>query len=339
MKLTKENRFGVDVLGGANYKKQALDNHEAGRAIGILVKASGWPSGMSLVRAFANAGTAPIIRTHYLWEDSHRFTSSHIFEVIKLYKKQKDIIINNPNILFFVSPYLEQRSPLNVIEDTYKAVLEIGLPKNARYVNSYINGGAILDDNKVVHEVHNTMAPHKNGRYIWSADGMDLLDADIEMFKERHKDAVLWMNWCPANNMRYELNDPTKRQDRKLIPPAQLLQAQYRQLGKKDMKLKTGLPKGWLFKAFAEAERVNNVQGSLSTRSFKPVMLCPAKGSLSLRRGKIKHDFYASGSHNGRNVYRLNKWGIEMKGIWEVWNDDKMIGRVNPVFRQNEYRA
>jgi len=192
---------------------------------------------------------------------------------------------------------------------------------------------------------HETGKPTRT--YIFSFDGHDQNDTDVEMYKNKHKGSSYFFSWVFPFNLKYVEKDKTVRSDRKLVPPYKLVKSLVTQmLIKKGVN--TQLPNDRIFKAFGEPSFDNDHSKPIE-RSWQMVFISPYNGktiTFKDRKNKVVATFTkTTGKYEGRNIFRCPEWGIDIINkidapvkVVTVYEGDTAIGKVNPLFRQNNYK-
>lgn len=338
--------YGLDLLLMGNYGQRAVETFPAGYALGVLWEVDGIKSPVSAVEQILASGKCPVVRIHLMWKDNHKFTASDIPETVMRARSVAVYVNRYPSVEFYVSPWLENEVDATLAQKVFDAIKAV-LPGRTKYVNS---GPAKLPG--IMKEYHH-VEKGQSGKYIYSDDGVTCLDTDTQKRKDNHANAELYFAWCHAFNCKYSEKDKTLRQNRKMKPPAELIESVAMQ---KFPKGSTFLPAGWIYKAYAEAEAAGqNPSGAIpAVDSWKTVFVAPIKsGTIELKcKGKViaKYD-YAGEYHHDRTkgIFRDLKyrWGLEFykkamklsgKPICNVWHNGKKVGSVNPIFRHGSYR-
>lgn len=336
---------GIDYLLSGKYPQTVLDNHPDGFACGFIYEVDGSPKTDKIIVKLLSTGKCPKIRIHLSWKDSHVFTEADIPTAVRKAKEVAFIVNQFPQVEFFVSPWLEHRANLSLVEKLRKEVTK-ALPKRVRYVNSFISGGAYLSG--AVNEVHSALVAPK-GDYVTSFDGLDQLDAEMAKFKDVHQRALIFFGWSWFNNSKVSKKDTTKREDRKLIPQDRMMKVLTLQLTNTYSKNHKLLP-GRTYKAYAEAHL--DSKGQADSRSYSMTFLTTKspKEILFKVKGKLLARLTYSGTmHGNQRIYRsiynpfaLEVWGkaknLNKNGMVNVWEDKLKVGMVHPIFRYGDYK-
>lgn len=336
--------YGIDYLLAGKYPEVVIENHPKGFACGFIWEVDGSPKTDKVINKLLISGKCLKTRIHLSWRDDHNFSEKDIPIAVAKAREVAKIVEKHPTVEFYVSPWLEHRASLSLLNKLVPQVKN-ALPSRVKYVNSYIDGGAYLPNE--INEVHHTFTVPK-GKYIHSFDGVTALDADVEKYKKVHNKAELFFFWDWSANSRYSSEDPTPRKDRKLKLPSQLIKS-FVLMSKP--KGKTSLPSKDLFKAYAEAEPLGSDHSKPIPRSWKPLFIVGDKADSIILKAKKKtvaiFKFEKKYAHGYGYVYRSSDWGIDIaekilklkkNTVANVWVGKKKLGKVNVVFRENLYR-
>ena len=318
--------FGLDYLAGAKYRKELLAAHKPGFAAGFFANTFGdvWPT----IDALAKTGKCPLIRVHGVWSDTHTFGRESLNLAVREARKCRQYAARYPQIEFRYSPYCEhnlnEKEMLAVMHEVQQAAGPV------RLVNTPWRGAILKNFINEVHGDHPTPA----GEYFYSYDGTACVDSDVEMFKAKHSKADVFFFWTYQLNLKYNEKDTTPRPLRKVIPPVKLLKSLNALAGPKG---ECSLPKQHLFKSHAEQSDWDG-----DKRSSKPCFITPVKAEkLTLvSKGKVLATLTHYGQFvDGRERYYASVYGYEISTEpVEIRQGKKVLGVVNPAFRQNDYR-
>lgn len=191
---------------------------------------------------------------------------------------------------------------------------------------------------KYINEVHGGTGSAVEGQYIFSYDGTDMLETNLEAIKRRHRNALLWFGWTANFNGITETDgEKIPREERTAWPSVKLIRSVTYVM--ENAKGEAGLPDKWIWKSHAEDK------GNNDPRANKPVLIAAikAKSAELLYKGKV----VMSAPYYGPYVeplhrYYFPKWGYEMAQEFgtplEVAIGNKVYGKVNPAFREGVYR-
>lgn len=335
----------MDYLLAGKYPQEVIKNHPNGFGCGFIYEVDGSPKTDKVITKLLATGKCPKIRIHLTWKDSHVFSEADIPVAVRKAKEVALLVEKFPKVQFYVSPWLEHRAELRVLQKLKKEVMKV-LPSRVKYVNSFVSGGAYFPG--VINEVHHTLTVPK-GPHIHSFDGLDQLDADMNKYKDLYKNAEMFCGWSWFKNSKVSKKDTTPRKDRKLVP-------QDRMLGIIELQLKNRYPEnhkllpGRIYKAYAEAHL--DKKGQADSRSYAMTYLTTKrpKEVLFKVKGKVLVTLKATGSlHGNQMIYRsiynpfaLDVWNkakqINPDGMVNIWEDGLKVGMVQPIFRCGDYR-
>lgn len=337
--------FGIEYLLAGKYPEIVIENHPKGFACGFIWEVDGSPKTNKVINMLLAAAKCSKIRIHLSWKDSHSFTEADIPIAVAKAKEVARIVDKYPSVEFYVSPWLEHRASLSLLQKLAPQVKK-ALPSRVKYVNSFISGGDFMPGE--INEVHHSLSAPK-GKYIHSFDGLDQLDVDMNKYKDIHKNAEIFFSWSWFSNSKVSKKDITKRADRKLKPQPRMINVHALQsLNRYPPKHK--LLDGRIYKAYAEAHLDN--KGQADSRSYAITFLTTArpKKVILKAKGKILTTLTATGTlHNNQMIYRniYNPFAVDIwqkakalnkKGMVNIWEDKKKVGQVMPIFRCGEYK-
>ena len=317
----------IDTLGGVKYP-EVIAKIPKKNGTGYFWEEFGPAKGA--IEKDARSGRS-YIRVQGIWSKTHSFGSSDEGKAVRIAKEVQRLAVKYPKTLFEYSPYCEHRKDAKYMEALLRKLLT-HCPKVA-LVNSPISGGQWVRGFK--NEIHHNDKPAgmPEGRFNYSMDGLHQLDCDIEKHKKviQNPCCDAWFCWALQNNCKPnskpENNKPPKQ--RKTKPTPDLHTAMLFQV--ENAKQKVSLPKGWLYKAYAEQHT------DVDSRANKPVILGPkGKRFRKLSLGKI--ELKESGIKDGRQVWRCNQWGFKIGRTLEIKADGKLVGTVDAAWRENELR-
>jgi len=337
--------YGLDFLGIAKYPDVALREFPEGWALGAFAVEFG--DAYSAVEAIVRSGRCPHVRIQLTWSrENHTYTDKH-FEIAKRQAvRYERMAVLNPSVKFELSTFCEHklRDP-----DRYHDKIA-ALAPHCQIVNSVWKGAL---SKKYKNEVHG-LAGAVKGPCNYSFDGTGCVDADVKTIKETHKNCEVFFFWTyqfNGNRNGSTTDDKGKPlpyiepTNRLFWPTSPLIDSVIYQ---KNEKGKTKLPKGYTLKSHADQQVPKPPPGS---RELKPLILSPKKinryelvaangqviavtGAPSpYRDGRYRYYFADFG-------YQLAEKAIRIQGspVVKVREGGKVIGTVNPAFRENEYR-
>lgn len=294
---------GLDLLAAATYTGQ-FKAFGKKYALGVFAEAFG--DAFKTVEAALKAGCT-LIRVQLIWSDTHSFGDKDIPKVKKLAAKYNALANKYPAADLRLSPFCEHNvsSP-----DKYLDITQLAAP-NCTIVNTPWKGGY---SKKYINEIHGDHTKPQ-GRYMYSFDGTECTNKDVESYKKTYGDAEVFFMWTSRFNLRYSEKDTTPR-------PQRIKEAKQRKPSK-DMiesiaylftdKGETSIPKGWLIKSHAERHQAVDPKGDklliIATQKADEIVL----KRYGKKVGSLKyygpfdgggHRYYAStmGYHFGANL-------------------------------------
>lgn len=317
---------GLDYLGIAKFPRVALRNIPNGACVGAFAKTFGDSRGF-ISEALAKG--APRARVHLLW-NSHVFGEKQIHEAVAEAKKWKNLSDKFKDRLL-ISPWCEHYCADKRMLERLRVAIIKELP-HCVYVNNPSGKGAFMDG--VVNEVHHSTSVPK-GKYIFSFDGVDCCEADIQKFRDIHAGCEIFFLWTSRFNGKWEADEQTAIAKRSGFPDDDMCRSICAQLKKKE---KVSLPSREVYKSHAE----NDGDGAIRAEKMVFISKAQARTADMFYNGKLVEKFTASGRlDDGRYVYRSLKWGFKTAQkypVLEVRINGKVIGTFDPVFRQNDYK-
>lgn len=341
---------GIDYLGGANYLDLILREHPDGAAAGFILntnkphwrKANAWPA----INGLFPTGRCPAQRLHAVWEDNHQYNpSKHDKIIFAEFERTNLLQEQNPLEQVYFSPFCELDTRGASVTKLFDRLVK-GKHKDLIIVNS-VSAGAIQKG--LVNEVH---GKHKNpgGKVIYSTDGSQCWDIDIQKRKKDFSNALLFMFWVSMCNGKWNDKarnekgaDTTPRPDRRAWPTVNQLDSiiyQFKDPGA------VSLDRKHIWKSHADQH------GPKPTpREGKPVFITPVDAKevrLIADNGQVVAVMPRAGNYtDGRPLYRLNEFGylvglkarrIHGKETVKLVANGKVVGVVNPGFRAGEFR-
>lgn len=207
---------GLDLLGAGNsekYRKRILKYFPYNWASGFLMRCNGANFGdpSETIDDLLGTGNCPTVRIHLLWDDNHSFSEADIPKIVRQAKKVNDLMTDNPNVKFFVSPCLEHRLDFETFE-AIKAAVKNVLPGGTKVISSGHHTKGII-------ELHHSQMSYP--KEMFSYDGLDMLDASDRTHRNYanvHDHAKIAFGWCNRFNCRKDANDNTPRNERTKFP-------------------------------------------------------------------------------------------------------------------------
>lgn len=326
--------FGIDYLGGAKFEKVILDEHPAGWAAGFFANTFG--DAFPVIKKLLATGRCPLVRIQLLWSDTHAFGDRDIAIITKEAKKCEALKQQFPDVVVEVSPFCEHnvKNP-----DKYLDIVVANAP-SCRPVNTVWQGAL---SKKYKNEVHGNKKGVPAGSYNFSYDGQSCVDANVEADKKKYSGSEVFFFWAPQCNGKLKLEDKTPRPQRKAWPTSRQVDSW---IALHHVKGETKLPRDWLYKSHSDQHTVPP-----SGKDQKPVWICPTKASeiiLRTRNGQIidRARYFGTFQGGGYRYYHTD-WGyllaekakrIQGDPICEVVINGKVVGKINPAFRDGNYR-
>ncbi len=330
----------IDQLGAAKYPQVLVDGHPSGFGVGVFTQPDLFGDPLPALSRLIKLKSIPFGRFNLRWSDSHQFPRRDWPRIVAEAKRVADWLRANPEPACYISGATEHQLSAKDAADLARQVMAV-IPERCLYVNNPWEGkGAFISGPRIVNEVHGGKArpPKIGGRFSFSYDGTSSVDSDVSQKLRELQKADFFCMWHPANNGRLNAADPTPRPQRKAWPTPQLLQslaALFKPRGA------VRLAENTLWKSHADRHETPP-----EPRAYKPVIITPVKASkLTLKvAGKVVH---SSGPalpfQDGRYRYYFPAWGYMMAEspggpVFDLWADNKHLGRVNPGFRLGGFR-
>jgi hypothetical protein len=320
--------FGLDTLGLAKFSDAAIRAIPEGIAVSAFAVTFG--DAEKNVRKVCRTRKPVVVKIQLLWSDRHEFGDSDIPEIKRLAAKYEKVAKDFPKIKFYLSPFCEHKlSNPDKYLDIVKQFAPSCTPLNTPWT------GAI--SRKYLNEVHGDHAAPR-GEYLYSHDGWNSADVDVTSHKRKHAKAKIFWFWHPAFNGRLNSADPTPRPARKAWPTPDLIKSIWYLRRPKG---KTKLTGNRLWKS--HADRHNTPP---EPRAYKPVLIIPEEVSeVQLMQGTkvIARLKYYGPFADGRHRYYATDYGykLSVKAGHKPCGlrvEGKIVGQVNPAFREGDYR-
>lgn len=336
--------LGIDYLGGANYGKRILKKHPPGWAAGFILNTNKphWPrsNAWPVITKLAASGLCPAIRVHAVWEDNHQYApKKHDKVIFAELERAVTLAALYPAVRLFFSPFCELDTRGRAVDELFDR-LDEKAGHAVEIVNS-IHRGALQGG--VINEVHGKHAAPK-GRYIFSFDGTQCMDQDVQAFKDKHARAELLFFWASQMNGKWSADkDKTKRNLRKAWPYPDLFDsiAAYA-----DDASGAKLGRQHIWKTHADQHGPKR-----QPREGKPVLITPVSAKrvdLIATNGKLVARLPRSGNFtDGRPMYRSGQFGFQLANkarelsgspLVRLVANGKEIGTVHPAFRAGSFR-
>lgn len=323
--------LGLDCLGLAKYSPTALSAFPKGYALGVFSRTFG--DSMPAAGKVVKSAGCKALRVQLMWSfNDHNYADSDIKPMLEEAKRWNKFATEHPNLKVYLSPFCEhKRSDSDKILHKVKEAAPKCEPVNSVYT------GALSAN--YINEVHGDKSPPKGGKgYIYSFDGTDMLDSDVQAMKSRHRDAIMWFGWTANFNGMLEVPGPGEKappiEKRTAYPSSKLLASMKYVM--ENGKVGVNLPRNWLWKSHAEDKGIGDL------RANKPVLLSPVKAASAqlLRGGKVVSNAPLYGSFPGGFWrYYFPEWGFEIAqktggAPLDLSVGGKVYGKVNPAFRE-----
>jgi len=336
--------WGRDYLGGANYGELIIREHPEGWAAGFILNTNDpkWPKSnmWPVIEKLAATGRCPRIRVHAMWEDNHQYNPGKHDRIINR-ELLKTLAMRDrfPGVEWEFSPFCERGNSSG--NELFKKLAASA--KGLTLVNSVYKSDLVFQAT-VKNEVHGP-TPKPRGAYNYSTDGSSAIDIDIESLKTTHKDASTFYFWVPQDNGRLNTNDKTARNARKAFPFTGEFMDSIIFLS--TAKGKTNLTSQHIYKTHADQHSSPEPE----PRAGKPVLITRVDSrrvDLVADNGQVVGSFGRTGKFtDGRPLYRGTTFGyllalkaIRIQGhpVVKLVADGKVIGTINPGFRDGSYR-
>lgn len=358
--------YGVDALGMAKYKKVMVDEYRDCLALGSFQQVDGFGSSIPVAIIMLTDYKIPAYRMNAQWQDNHDYRDRQAEALKRAKVYMEKIVLPFPKTKHYFSPYTEYRGlSKDFLIDTYKKLREVLTPNVTIVFNPESTSHAYLTEEmgykNVAVELHHKHYKKVSKRMIYSDDGHDYTDTDINKRKLQTKDAEIHFVWGARNNGRASMKpeDFVPRPERKKWVTAKEMRAQI---------FIAQFPRGpvrWddsfgVWKAYAEFE--TNPTAVEAAREGKPVLLLKKSKfrnkptNVELRKkGKlievIKIDPINPYNEDEKSwVFRSALWGFEIaqKSVemtevdshtLNLWINGKPSGlRINAAYRTSSFR-
>lgn len=345
-------KFAMGYLGGANYPKVILRNHPEGWGAGFILNTNSpkWPKTncWNLIEKLLSQSSVPSLKLHAMWEDNHTYVpKQHDKIILAEFDKAKRLRARHPDVTIYFSPLCERDNRSSSYDDLLHRINREG--EGIVALNSFAKAGRV---NGIVSEVHGKMgAP--GGTYLYSTDGDQVFDMDIEALKTKHIDAEVIECWISMFNGKCNDKlsgekgaDTTKRNLRKAWPIDKHILSIVPYASERG---EISWNKKWIYKTHAD----QHSKTKPAPREGKPVIIVPHKVShlefhttddrLIARFPRDIATFNAPGTpQHGFYIYRSASWGYEIREkavamhgspLVIVKAGGKVFGKLNPAFR------
>jgi hypothetical protein len=311
--------LGLDCLGLAKFGKEAIQAFpHKGFALGVFSRQFGDAKPHTndlLARCSA-------LRVQLIWSDGHSFSDADI-PTLKTEAKRWDDL--GKKLPVYLSPFCEHRL---AEPDKYLEIVQKAAP-NCTPVNSLESGAS---SGNFINEVHGVKKEPPPGSYIFSYDGSEILDSNVEAIKQKHANALIWFGWTANFNGHAEAKAKGSKNETHVWPTAKLMKSVIYVM--QHPKGGTQLPKNWGWRA-------------RDPQTNKPVLISPVKAASAELVNALGHPIvkapYKAVSGSGRHRYDFPEWGFESAakagGIpVDLRVGGKVYGKINPAFCDGDFK-
>ncbi len=321
----------LSLLGAPKYKKVAVDNAPSGYGIALFTSPDTFGDGKPVVQDLIAAGKTPVFKLETMWKDGHNFSRSDFPKIINEIKRFVPLIKAHPDKKFYIIPATEHNLNQRDAQDLVNQALA-ATPDSVQIINNpWVGRGSFIPTGpRVLNEVHGSAAqrPNIGGRYSVDMDGSPSEDINIQAIKDRFPDAEIFSNWSPRFNCHWEMGSTVPRPQRKGCPDGKMIKSIAVLANPKG---KTNFSPKFIYKSHSENK------GTGDSRAEKPVLIVGIKAK-SLTVGGVSCPYYGLFA-DGRSRFYCPKFGYEIATVpVQVKNGNKLIGTVNPSFRDGSYR-
>lgn len=312
--------FGLDLLAGAKYQKEAIACLPAGWALGGFDNTFG---DFLPVAKNALIKGCPHVRIHMLWSDSHTFGDRDIPKIKRIAEKWEKVAKAYPNSVIELSPFCEHnlKNP-----DKYLDIVQNSAP-SCSIVNTPWRGSL---SRKYKNEIHGDHSK-PGGSYNYSYDGTNCVDENVTKDKQTHANAEVFFFWHVRFNLKWSMKDTTPRPQRTARPSKDLIKSIVYLARDKGP---VSVPRKWLIKSHSEKHDAMDQKGD------KLLIITPIRTQeITLKRnGKViaRLPYYAQFSEGGYRHY-ARTMGYKI-GQVEIWIGNKQYGTCDCGFRDPVYR-
>ena len=284
-----------------------------------------------------------------LWEDDHEFNDKHIPEIKRIGNELQQILNQFPGRKIKYRPFTEHKIAK---PDQYLEIAQAACP-GCIIVNSAWTGG-FTENPKFQNEVHGIKdypksLLQKGIAYNYDYDGDSSFDSDRKSMAEKHSQAEEFCDWTWDLNQKINEKDKTPRPQRVHKPTKKVFDGliYFHEVPKGTH---NDLPKDWLYKSCAERHAANDKD----PRACTPLFIAPNGKQIVVKMVNGKKLFtlsnkgkYEDGKHFIYRPATYKKWGyqygrIALKktgvAVADVFLDGKKVGRINPGYRDKQYR-
>lgn len=358
--------YGVDALGMAKYKKVMIDEFRDCLALGSFQQVDGFGNSIPVAVAMLTKYQIPVYRMNAQWRDNHDYSNRQAQALKRARAYVEKIVLPFPQTKHYFSPYTEYCNlSKEFLVDTYTKLRQVLPPHVTIVFNPQDTSHQYLTEEmgykNVAVELHHVHYKKVSKRMIYSDDGHDYTDTDINKRKQQTADAEIHFVWGARNNGRASMKaeDYLPRPQRQKWVTAKEMRAQVFLAQFERGRVKWDDSFG-LWKAYAEFK--TNASAVDKAREGKPVFLIKrAKYAKQPTRVEFKKkgktiEVIKIDSTNPYNsdekswVFRSDLWGYEIsqKSVeitdvdshtLNVWINGKSTGLVvAPAYRSSNFR-
>lgn len=317
-----EPDYGFDTLAGALYPETVKS---IPKKYGYGIFAITFTDSFKLNKEELEDGRS-WIRVDLLWSDNHSYGDSDIPQIKRLSKKYEPLCKRYKDRIG-LAPFTEH----NLKEpDKYLDAAQKEAP-DCQIINSVWNGSL---SKKYRNEVHgNHWKP--DGVYLYSYDGTDAVDSNVERIKHTYASADKFLFWTGRYNCRWSMQDSRSRLERirDCAKPTKEYQKSIEYLVSN--KGIVSIPKNWLVKSHAESHGANDPKGD------HLLVISPVKGNAVIlkKEGNVvaKLPYYGSYQGDGYRYY-YNDFGFHLGAGLNLFLNGTRYGTINGGFRDGSYR-
>lgn len=343
--------LGLDVLGGARYKKLIQQEFPRNFMFGIFAEVDGFGRAYDIIEWAASVGV-PAIRVQLQWRDRHDFKPQDVRITEARCQRLRPIILKYQNVKWYISPCCEHELNEAQFEPFAEAIRRY-LGDRVVIVNSPNKGKGFVSK-RYLNEYHHE-APRKGGKCAFSYDGANMVDSNITKDKADYEAAnaeyfLGWNSQCNGNRKIFkpgdkrQPNDYVERAKRVFWPVPKQIDSWVWNLTKQ--KGAVNEPRGWTLKSHSDQHKVPP-----EGKDQKPVWIFGKKVSKIVIRatnGQVVGEAPYFGTFSGGGFrYYFKEWGFELaqkairisgNPVCDIIVDGKKVGTANPAFRGGNYR-
>ena len=344
-------KWALDYKAAGKFQRVILEEHPEGWGAGGFTRLDGFGDALPTFQRLLATGRCPFIRFDLSWDDRHQYGNRYLRVVRREARRVKKVIQASPvNIDYYVNPITEHQET----EKTWMKYAEIVEQELSnvpfRLVNVPLVGRGFVSK-RYLNEYHGADKKPRGGRYAFSFDGTNCVDANVEAYKKAYKDAEYFMFWNCQMNGKKKQEEKSNRKDRRAYPISRQIDSW---IYLHNDKGKTSLPRGWIFKSHAD-QHTDKPTGKdqmpiiITTPDVKPPFLeLQADNGQVISRSSSPQPFNdkLTGKLLGWRYY-FTDWGyllaekaIRIQGdpVCSLVSGNKSYGLINPAFRDGKWR-